>query len=132
MEENVHQRILDYFNENFPDIKLTGIQLILGYRRLESLQDSYDSCKNAIKYCSDLNSERNSDDRVTLRPYTCGQLGFCCCCCCGYKDAEEYYRESMQSIKANIDGELHHMAEKKIGSVFVSFETEKMATRFVL
>lgn len=131
IDENVHKKILTFFEEKFPDVKITGIQLILGYRKLEVLQQQFVSSINASKYCHECN-QIHPDSRITLRPYTCGRFGCCCCCCCSRKDAEEYYNENKAIKENDIHVELKHIAESTVGSVFVTFETEKMATRFVI
>ncbi|OTF73678.1 hypothetical protein BLA29_014173, partial [Euroglyphus maynei] len=39
--DNLVEKLQQYFNEKFPDIKITGIQLIADVRQLDSLEQSY-------------------------------------------------------------------------------------------
>ncbi|XP_075677872.1 mechanosensitive cation channel TMEM63A-like isoform X2 [Dermatophagoides pteronyssinus] len=109
--DNLVEKLKIYFDEKFPDVKISGIQLIADVRELDSLEQSYQNAVNALKYCEEINNElrlqqqqqqpeENSniqqqqqgvviilennvnDKRFMIRPINCNRLFGCCICCC--------------------------------------------------
>lgn len=109
--DNLVEKLKIYFDEKFPDVKISGIQLIADVRELDSLEQSYQNAVNALKYCEEINNElrlqqqqqqpeensniqqqqqgvviilenNDNDKRFMIRPINCNRLFGCCICCC--------------------------------------------------
>lgn len=123
-DTDTKQALQQYFQQNFPDATITGIQFIYDYRDLEDLEQEYVNTMNSKQFCEEHNSK--SGHQIRLRPYTLGRFA-CCCCCCTKVDGVEYYTEEKTEINNKINKELHQMASLAPASCFITFENEKMA-----
>jgi len=123
--ENIKKVLIDYFNKNFPDCVIGGIQLVYDFRDLELLQNEFSNVVKAKAYCEEYN--RQSVEKYTLRPYCLGQFGCCCCFCCPKTDGLEYYNKRELELSHDIKNELMNKFSKATGSVFITFQRERMA-----
>ncbi len=123
--ENIKKVLIDYFNKNFPDCVIGGIQLVYDFRDLELLQNEFSNVVKAKAYCEEYN--RQSVEKYTLRPYCLGQFGCCCCFCCPKTDGLEYYNKRELELSHDIKNELMNKFSKPTGSVFITFQRERMA-----
>lgn len=126
-ETEMKQTLLDYFHQQFPQVTITGIQLIYDYRRLEELEQDYVNAMNAKQFCEHYNGKHHNP--IDLRPYTLGRFA-CCCCCCNKVDGLEYYTQEQEKINGKINKELEKMGRLPPGTAFVNFETEKMTMEY--
>lgn len=122
---NSKEILINYFQQNFADCPISGIQLVYDFVELEALELEFNNVLNAKAVCEHYNTQ--SASHMTIRPYCLGQLGCCCCCCCTKTDGFEYYSERQIKISDDIKKELVTTFSKPTGSVFVTFQTEKQA-----
>lgn len=128
--EELVDKLQLYFRTRFTNrIRISGIQLITDVRQLDSLEQSYTSASNALKYCEEINNsnEINTDDdkRFMIRPYNFSQLG--CCCCKKEHDGAQFYSLEKEELTMKIHDELKNISSRPARSAFITFETEQMA-----
>lgn len=131
-EINMKELLLNYFRTNFPQIKITGIQFIYNYQKLQQLEQQFVNVMNAKQHCEHLNQMNNQNGRqeapATMRPYALGRfVGCCCCCCCSKVNSVEYYSNEKIKINNEINTTIHRMATSVPCGAFVSMENERMA-----
>lgn len=126
-DTGVKESLQEYFQQKFPQVTITGIQLIHNYAKLEELEQEYVNIMNALQYSETLNENRPV--RVTIRPYACGRL-ICCICCVQKVDAVEYFTDERNRVNDKINREVHQMAELPARAAFISFERDKTTNEY--
>ncbi|RWS16487.1 hypothetical protein B4U79_02323, partial [Dinothrombium tinctorium] len=121
------EAILDYFQNHFPEALIEGIQFVYDTRKLNSCYLEYDSVVNAKYYCEEYWNEYRK--RCEVRPYFLGHFGAFVCCNCDLVDGLTYYSNKEQELERDLEKEFRHVISHPTGSVFITFQTEKMAQK---
>lgn len=120
------QNLMNWFSTQFPDIVIEGIQQVYQFKELRSLHSQYVSLLNAINYC-ELYNEQYSEP-IEIRPYFLGHtFGACCCNLCPKTPGLNYYKEKAVHTEQELEELFKHTVDNPVGSVFITFRTEKMA-----
>jgi hypothetical protein len=121
------ENLVNYLRQKFPDVVIEGVQLVYDIKKLRDLYTEHINTVNAIYYCQEYLDEFKEPCEV--RPYFLGHFGgLCCCCrCCKKTDGLMHYREQEAQIERDLEKQFRETISSPIGSVFITFKTEKMA-----
>lgn len=125
-DENLKEKLKAYLEGEFPNRIVTGIQLLYDCTRLADLEQRYVSINDAHEYTFQQNLKLGND-RIRIRPHACSIICGCLCCCSRQVDALEFYGDEKTKVEEKIVKELDSIKEPTLGSVFVSFNSEKSA-----
>lgn len=125
--DNIVEELKEYFLQEFPDLTISGIQLISDVRQLDFLEQSYTNAANALRYAEE-NNINNETKRYMIRPYNFSQLF--CCCNCNRMDAANFYENEMKEMEKQIYDELQIIPTQPFRSAFITFEKEFMAMKY--
>lgn len=126
-EKRNKDTLVSFFTDIFSDLVIEGVQFVYDVYDLEGLSNELTTVQNAKLYCDEFNNEFKT--RYKIRPAFLGQFGFLCpCCrCCDKVDGVKKYSEREKEIEKEIEIQFQQTISKPMGSVFLTFETEKMA-----
>ena len=119
--------LVNFLKQKFSDVVIEGVQLVYDIKKLRDLYTEHINTVNAIYYCQEYLDEFK--EPCEIRPYFLGHFGgLCCCCrCCAKTDGLLYYREQEAQIERSLEKHFRETISNPIGSVFITFKTEKMA-----
>lgn len=120
------QHLVTWFASQFPEVTIEGIQQVYEIKKLKVLYSEYLNLSNAVKYCEAYLEHNNQD--LKIRPYFLGHtFGVCCCNQCPKTDGFNYYREKALDVEKKLEDLFKETVDNPVGSVFITFRTEKMA-----
>lgn len=120
-------QLIDYLHLRFPDVTIEGMQFVYNTRRLRSLHYDYNNVVNAKYFCEEFQNEYHK--RCEIYPYFLGHLGPYACCGCHKADGINHYETREQELEREIEKEFRDCISEPSGSVFVTFQNEKMAQK---
>ncbi|XP_074598159.1 transmembrane protein 63 isoform X1 [Brevipalpus obovatus] len=120
-------QLIDYLHLRFPDVSIEGMQFVYNTHRLRSLHYDYNNVVNAKYFCEEYQNEYHK--RCEIYPYFLGHLGPYACCGCHKADGINHYETREQELEREIEKEFRDCISEPSGSVFVTFQTEKMAQK---
>lgn len=125
--KRIKETLVNYFTALFSDTIVEGVQFVYDTRSLTDLHANYSNMVNAKCFCEEYSSEYQESCQV--RPYFLGQFGglLCCCNCCPKVDGSQHYALREQELEKEIEREFKKTISNPTGSVFITFQTEKMA-----
>lgn len=120
------QHLMNWFAMQFPDVTIEGIQQVYEIKQLKVIHSQYLNLTNAVKYCEVYQEENH--EPIKIRPYFLGHtFGICCCSQCPQTNGLNYYREKALHVEQELENLFKNTVDNPVGSVFITFRTEKMA-----
>ncbi|CAF0879653.1 unnamed protein product [Brachionus calyciflorus] len=131
--------IYKHFEEAYPELVITDVQFAYDVNKLNKL----DRRKQAMSI-GKITSEKiyeQTGERPLMHPFHFGSFVELCCCCCTkccckqennrLTDSIEFYTKNVNHLTERINHEREKCLKKPLGILFVTFEDQSMADKFL-